>query len=201
MSESSYHDEREDEAQQPLVVTTSPAINEPLDPDDASIPSMYLHTTDDKDPSLQPLMADFDYKSASGVQPEHLNDDAVDVARSTSLTEALHAEGLSLFEKKCVLINREIDAMGMGKYQWYVWCMCGFGYFLDLLWANAFGLVLGPVQQEFGFGSEFMQIHVVISADIFFCFCLDDQSGNISTSFSAGLTAGTLNICEDTCSN
>ncbi|KAK0661908.1 putative MFS-type transporter PB1E7.08c [Lasiodiplodia hormozganensis] len=170
MSESSYHDEREDEAQQPLVVARSPAINEPLDPDDASIPSMYLHTTDDKDPSLQPLMADFDYKSAGGFQPERLSGDAVDVTRSTSLTEALHAEGLSLFEKKCVLINREIDAMGMGKYQWYVWCMCGFGYFLDLLWANAFGLVLGPVQQEFGFGN--------------------DQSGNISTSFSAGLTAG-----------
>ncbi|KAH7063437.1 major facilitator superfamily domain-containing protein, partial [Macrophomina phaseolina] len=90
--------------------------------------------------------------------------------RSASLTEALHAEGLSLFEKKCILINREIDAMGMGRYQWYVWGLCGFGYFLDLLWANAFGLVLGPVQQEFGFGN--------------------DQSGNISTSFSAGLTAG-----------
>ncbi|KKY22338.1 putative membrane transporter [Diplodia seriata] len=132
---------------------------------------MYLHTPDDKDdPSLQPLMADVDYKSAGGIQPGRLSDDEVDAGRAASLTEALHVEGFSLFEKKCVLINREIDAMGMGRYQWYVWCLCGFGYFLDLLWAMAFGLVLGPVQQEFGFGN--------------------DQSGNISTSFSAGLTAG-----------
>lgn len=79
-------------------------------------------------------------------------------------------EGLTLYEKKCVLINREIDAQGMGKYQWYIWGLCGFGYFLDLLWAHAFGLVLSPLQQELGFGN--------------------DESGNISTSFNAGLTAG-----------
>lgn len=79
-------------------------------------------------------------------------------------------EGLSLYDKKCVLVNREIDAMGMGRYQWYIWCLCGFGYLLDLLWAQAFGLALSPLQQELGFGN--------------------DQSGNISTSFSAGLTAG-----------
>lgn len=79
-------------------------------------------------------------------------------------------EGLSLYDKKCVLVNREIDAMGMGRYQWYIWCLCGFGYLLDLLWAQAFGLTLSPLQQELGFGN--------------------DRSGNISTSFSAGLTAG-----------
>ncbi|KAJ3950841.1 hypothetical protein N0V92_012762 [Colletotrichum tropicale] len=79
-------------------------------------------------------------------------------------------DGLSLYEKKCVLINREIDSQGMGKYQWYIWGLCGFGYMLDLLWAQAFGLVLKPLQQEMGFGN--------------------DQSGNIATSFNAGLTAG-----------
>lgn len=79
-------------------------------------------------------------------------------------------EGLTLYEKKCVLVNREIDAQGMGRYQWYIWCLCGFGYLLDLLWAQAFGLVLSPLQQEMGFGN--------------------DRSGNISTSFNAGLTAG-----------
>jgi len=30
-------------------------------------------------------------------------------------------EGLTLYEKKCVLINREIDSHGMGRYQWYIW--------------------------------------------------------------------------------
>lgn len=61
-------------------------------------------------------------------------------------------QGRSLYEKKCILINRELDSYGMGRYQWCIWALCGFGYFIDLLWAQAFGLVLGPVQQEFGFG-------------------------------------------------
>lgn len=76
----------------------------------------------------------------------------------------------SLYAKKCLLVNREINAIGMGKYQWYVWALCGFGYMLDLLWAQAFGLALSPLQQELGFGN--------------------DESGNVSTSFNAGLTAG-----------
>ncbi|KAI7016478.1 MFS general substrate transporter [Hortaea werneckii] len=79
-------------------------------------------------------------------------------------------EGLTLYEKKCVLINHEIDSNGMGKYQWYIWFLCGFGYLLDLLWAQAFGLVLSPLEQELGFPP--------------------DQSGNISVAFSSGLTAG-----------
>lgn len=83
---------------------------------------------------------------------------------------AVDMEGLTLYEKKCVLVNREIDAMGMGRYQWYVWGLCGFGYLIDLLWAQAFGLTLSPLQQEFGFGNG--------------------QTGNISVAFSAGLTAG-----------
>nr|POE96501.1 putative mfs-type transporter pb1e7.08c [Quercus suber] len=83
---------------------------------------------------------------------------------------AAELESLSLYEKKCVLINREIDGNGMGRYQWYIFFLCGFGYLLDLLWAQAFGLVLGPLEQEMGFGV--------------------DQSGNISVAFSSGLTAG-----------
>ncbi|KAF2767988.1 MFS general substrate transporter [Teratosphaeria nubilosa] len=79
-------------------------------------------------------------------------------------------EGLSLYEKKCVLINHEIDNNGMGRYQWCIWFLCGFGYLLDLLWAQAFGLVLSPLEQELGFPG--------------------DKSGNISVAFSSGLTAG-----------
>ncbi len=79
-------------------------------------------------------------------------------------------EGLTLYEKKALLVNRELDSHGMGKYQWYIFFLCGFGYLIDLLYAQAFGLVEPAIQQEFGFG--------------------DKQSGDIFSSFSAGLTAG-----------
>lgn len=66
-------------------------------------------------------------------------------------------EGLTLYEKKALLVNRELDAHGMGKYQWYIWFLCGFGYMLDLLWAQAFGLVASPLQQELGFAGMLSQ--------------------------------------------
>lgn len=93
-----------------------------------------------------------------------------DPERSRSLAEEIGDEGISLYEKKCLLINREIDLMGMGRYQWSIWALCGFGYMIDLMWAQAFGLVLSPIQQELGFGA--------------------DQTGKLSTAFSIGLTAG-----------
>lgn len=75
-------------------------------------------------------------------------------------------EGLTLYEKKCVLINHEIDNNGMGRYQWYIWFLCGFGYLLDLLWAQAFGLVLSPLEQELGFaGNQSGNISVGTLAD------------------------------------
>ncbi|KAF1943026.1 MFS general substrate transporter [Clathrospora elynae] len=87
-----------------------------------------------------------------------------------SLAELLEEKDASLYEKKCLLINREIDIMGMGRYQWSIWALCGFGYMIDLMWAQAFGLVLSPIQQELGFGA--------------------DQTGKLSIAFSCGLTAG-----------
>ena len=60
-----------------------------------------------------------------------------------------------------------------GRYQWWIWGLCGFGYFLDLMWAQAFGLILTQIIPEFGlYGDRAV------------------QAGNLSTSFSAGLTAG-----------
>ena len=35
------------------------------------------------------------------------------------MSDASEMEGLSLYEKKAMLVNRELDSHGMGKYQWY----------------------------------------------------------------------------------
>ncbi len=87
-----------------------------------------------------------------------------------AITSDSALQDISLYEKKALIVNREIDAMGMGRYQWCIFALCGFGYLLDLLWAQAFGLVASPLQQELGFS--------------------DAELGNIFSSFSAGLTAG-----------
>ncbi|GAA5970235.1 hypothetical protein JCM11641_001630 [Rhodosporidiobolus odoratus] len=87
------------------------------------------------------------------------------------LVGSMTFNSLSLYEKKSVLINREMDIMnqssfwGLGRYQ-----LCGFGYFLDLCWAQIFGLVSGQIQQELGVPNS--------------------RIGDTSTCFSAGMTVG-----------
>jgi hypothetical protein len=39
----------------------------------------------------------------------------------------------------------EIDKFGFGKYQRCIWLLCGFGYFLDLAWAQGVGLLATAV--------------------------------------------------------
>ncbi|KAI4148628.1 MAG: hypothetical protein LQ341_001517 [Variospora aurantia] len=79
-------------------------------------------------------------------------------------------DGLTLYEKKALLVNRELDSHGMGKYQWYIFFLCGMGYMIDLLYAQAFGLIAPALQQELGFSTSAL--------------------GNIFSSFNAGLCAG-----------
>lgn len=105
---------------------------------------------------------------------DHKNGDLLDVPTDPEPGSPTHDDpemhGLSLYEKKALIVNRELASQGMGKYQWMIFFLTGFGYFLDLLWAQAFGLILASVQQEFGFSAA--------------------QSGDLGTAFSAGLTAG-----------
>ena len=73
-------------------------------------------------------------------------------------------------ERKSELINQELDRLGMGRYQWCIFVLCGFGYFLDLMWAQTFPLIAVPIQQEMGIP--------------------DSQIGDLYTAFSVGLTVG-----------
>ena len=102
--------------------------------------------------------------SKERIQPEDGN------APAQVVSDLAQLDDLSLYGKKRLLINREIDSQGMGKYQWCIWLLCGLDYFLDIAWAHAFALVLSPLKQELGFSNG--------------------HSGNIATSLNAGLTAG-----------
>ena len=95
-------------------------------------------------------------------------------------------EALNPYERKCLLVNKEIDSMGMGRYQWYVWTLCGFGYKLDMLWIQAFNMTLKPIQQELGFDSE-------SSLDIDktpLKQCIGHETGYIATAFRLGMLVG-----------
>lgn len=90
---------------------------------------------------------------------------------------------LSLYEKKSYLVNRELDKIGFGygfvnepgysgltpgpgsRYQWCIFLLCGFGYFLDLAFAQLSGLILAPLAQEMGV-SEIMQPNIYTAMNV-----------------------------------
>ncbi|WVW81979.1 hypothetical protein I302_103983 [Kwoniella bestiolae CBS 10118] len=82
------------------------------------------------------------------------------------------ANPLSTFEKKAALINAELDLFGFGRYQWCIWMLCGFGYFLDLAWAQGVGLAASAIYQEMGVPA--------------------DKQGVIFSCANAGLAVGAL---------
>ncbi|RXW25082.1 hypothetical protein EST38_g761 [Candolleomyces aberdarensis] len=50
---------------------------------------------------------------------------------------------------KAQILNDAVQDIGMGKYQWGLFCVTGFGWFADNLWPIATSLILPPTVNEF----------------------------------------------------
>ncbi|TWU79153.1 hypothetical protein ED733_008846 [Metarhizium rileyi] len=53
------------------------------------------------------------------------------------------------YEIKSKLINKAIGDIGMGKYNWQLFVLCGFGWFADNLWLQGVSLTLPSLSAEF----------------------------------------------------
>ncbi|KAI1380861.1 MFS general substrate transporter [Hypoxylon crocopeplum] len=56
----------------------------------------------------------------------------------------------SEYELKSKLINKAIQDIGMGRYNWQLFVLCGFGWFADNLWMQGVSLTLPSLSEEFG---------------------------------------------------
>ncbi|KAI0712387.1 MFS general substrate transporter [Earliella scabrosa] len=63
-----------------------------------------------------------------------------------------------VYQAKARLLNEALQDIGMGKYQWYLFMVAGFGWFADNLWPIVTGLIFDPVVKEFGFHGEFLKL-------------------------------------------
>jgi len=54
-----------------------------------------------------------------------------------------------IFEAKAAILNSAIQQIGMGKYQWKLFALCGFGWAADNLWLQGVALILPQVGMEF----------------------------------------------------
>ncbi|KAI0691072.1 MFS general substrate transporter [Cytidiella melzeri] len=63
-----------------------------------------------------------------------------------------------VYQAKAKLLNGAIQEIGMGRYQWYLFVVAGFGWFADSVWPLIGGLILSPVVAEFNFRGPFLSL-------------------------------------------
>ncbi|KAG2065192.1 MFS general substrate transporter [Suillus decipiens] len=56
---------------------------------------------------------------------------------------------VTVYQAKARILNDALQEIGMGKYQWYLFLVAGFGWLSDNLWPIVTGLILMPVRNEF----------------------------------------------------
>ncbi|KAK4153295.1 hypothetical protein C8A00DRAFT_43786 [Chaetomidium leptoderma] len=99
-----------------------------------------------------------DTKAASSVaeasnkpppRPEEKEEDEVSLNAGDN---AILPEGQidPVYEKKAKILNRAIQEIGMGWYQWHLSCVISFGWASDNLWPIVTSLIFTPVANEFG---------------------------------------------------
>ncbi|RDI80493.1 hypothetical protein Vi05172_g9649 [Venturia inaequalis] len=62
--------------------------------------------------------------------------------------------GDSSYDRKSKVINKAIQNIGMGRYQWELFMLCGMGWLADNLWMQGLALVLPQLSAEFGVSSS-----------------------------------------------
>ncbi|KAL7278526.1 hypothetical protein ACG7TL_007525 [Trametes sanguinea] len=63
-----------------------------------------------------------------------------------------------VYQAKARVLNAAIQDIGMGKYQWWLFAVAGFGWFADSVWPLLGGLILSPVVNEFRFNGPFLSL-------------------------------------------
>ncbi|KAI9816985.1 MAG: hypothetical protein M1832_004969 [Thelocarpon impressellum] len=67
------------------------------------------------------------------------------------IDDDLAASGVnSSYDRKSKIINKAIQDIGMGTYNWQLFVLCGFGWFADNFWLQGLALTLTPISYEFG---------------------------------------------------
>ncbi|KAI0054046.1 MFS general substrate transporter [Auriscalpium vulgare] len=76
-------------------------------------------------------------------------------------TEAVYTDADSVdpvYQAKARILNDAFQEIGMGKYQWYLFVVAGFGWLSDNLWPIVTGLIFTQVVNEFNFKGPFLKL-------------------------------------------
>ncbi|KIJ51587.1 hypothetical protein M422DRAFT_65129 [Sphaerobolus stellatus SS14] len=80
--------------------------------------------------------------------------------QEVTTTEDVFSEGTidQVYMAKARILNDAIQEVGMGRYQWGLFIVTGFGWLVDNLWPVVTGLILSQVVNEFNFNGPFLKL-------------------------------------------
>ncbi|RFU74334.1 major facilitator superfamily transporter [Trichoderma arundinaceum] len=98
-----------------------------------------------------------------------------------------------VYEAKAKVLNRAIQDIGMGWYQWQLFCVVGFGWASDNLWPIVTSLIFTSINNEFSPNHpQFLTLAQnigLLAGAVFWGFGCDIFGRKIAFNFTLGLTA------------
>ncbi|KAI9753571.1 MAG: hypothetical protein M4579_005089 [Chaenotheca gracillima] len=94
--------------------------------------------------------ADEKKAEANGSPSEDYSPYTVDGLRAEILEDVATAGHDAAYDRKSKVINKAIQDIGMGPYNWQLFVLCGFGWLADNLWLQAVAITLPKLSAEFG---------------------------------------------------
>ncbi|CAI7570762.1 unnamed protein product [Penicillium manginii] len=80
-------------------------------------------------------------------EPSHRTIESLRAEVESDIAASAHD---SVYDRKAKVINSALMDIGMGRYQWQLFFLCGFGWLADNLWLQGVALTLTPISYEFG---------------------------------------------------
>ncbi|KAJ5103351.1 hypothetical protein N7532_003880 [Penicillium argentinense] len=84
----------------------------------------------------------------------------------------------SVYDRKAKVINSALKDIGMGRYQWQLFFLCGFGWLADNLWLQGVALTLTPISMEFGISESEVRF---TTCALFLGLCIGASSWGIAS--------------------
>ncbi|BCR94425.1 putative sugar transporter [Aspergillus luchuensis] len=121
-------------------------------------PNPELEKTDRPDEKTDNRSLDRAPSSEAGVGSVHnYNTLTIEALRAEVEADIATSGKDTAYDRKAKLINRAIQDIGMGRYQWQLFALCGFGWLADNLWLQGVALTLTPIASEFGVSTTWVR--------------------------------------------
>ncbi|KAL2864944.1 putative sugar transporter [Aspergillus lucknowensis] len=88
-------------------------------------------------------------RMAPNGRPEPASPETAPLYETTPLNHGAGLDASSAYKFNANVLNRAIQEVGMGRYQWQLFGVVGFGWACDNLWPIVTSLILVPVTHEF----------------------------------------------------